>query len=149
MSVYEELLAGIATYLRAIPDISDAVYPAPNTINQSAMFVVFGADLHVDGGQEFKMTGRVRACLYMAPTDTAMAVGAADRFVEPVIDQFAANNPGYHLNGAVTSGNIDRCTVIDVQSSQVLPYAGHDYFGAVFFFDYKYRRFAGGGYAVG
>jgi hypothetical protein len=148
MSAYDEMLAGVATYLRAVPGITNAIYPAPNSISQSATAVVFGVERHSDGGQEFKHTGRIRVCLYMAPTDTPSAIAAADRLIESIEDQFAANNPGYHLAGTVTNGNIDRCTVLDVQGSQVLPYAGHDYFGAVIYFDYKYRRFAGGGFPL-
>jgi hypothetical protein len=148
MSVYDEMLAGVAAYLRVIPGISDAIYPAPNSISGSAVAIVYGAERHVDAGQEFKVTGRIRVGLYMAPTDTPSAISAADKLIEPITDQFAANNPGYHLNGQMTSGNVDRCTVIDTLSSQILPYAGHDYFGALIYLDFKYRRFAGGGYLV-
>lgn len=148
MSVYDEMLAGVATYLRAVPGITNAIYPAPNSISGNAVAIVYGAERHVEGGQELKMTGRIRVGLYMAPTDTPAAISAADALIEPITDQFAADNPGYHLDGTVTSGNIDRCTVIDTVSSQVLPYAGHDYFGAVIYFDFKYRRFAGGGFAL-
>jgi hypothetical protein len=118
-------------------------------LSGSALAIVFGAEQHIDGGQEFMHTGRIRVGLYMAPTDTPSAISAADALVEPIIDQFAAKNPGYHLAGQIAPpAAIDRCTVSDVLSSQVLPYAGHDYFGAVVYLDYKYRRFAGGGFAL-
>lgn len=148
MSVYEEMLAGVATYLKAIPGIATAYYPAPSTINQNPAFIVFGDQMHIDGGQEFKMTGRVRVNLYVTTSEPPLAMAAADAFIEPTIDQFAANNPGYHLETTVPSGFVDRCTVYDIQASQLLTYAGVEYIGAVFWFDYKYRRFAGEGYPI-
>lgn len=142
MSAFEDVHARIRDYLAVVPGIATAAYPAPNSITNNTV-VVYAGDFDLTHSDEMYLAGVSRAVLYIAPTDTPMALGKADGLALTIVDQFAPNTPGFHLDGLV-----DFCQVARIELSRVVSYAGHDYFGAIFYFRLKIRRFAGGALAA-
>lgn len=143
MSELDVVHAEIAKYVRVIPGIGAVYYPAPNSISGANTAIVYAGDLDITHGGEMYLALTSRVILYLAPTDTAKAISDADSIALTVVDQFAPDNPGFHLTGLV-----DFCQVVRVELSRVLEYAGHTYFCAVFYLRLKIRRFAGGGYPI-
>jgi hypothetical protein len=143
MSVIEDVHARIRDYLAVVPGITKAEYPAPNSLSANNTAVVYAGDFDITHSDEMYLAGVSRAVLYIAPTDTPVALGKADGLALDVVDQFAPNHPGFHLDGLV-----DFCQVSRVELSRVVSYAGHDYFGAIFYFRLKIRRFAGAGFVA-
>jgi hypothetical protein len=139
MSTVEVIHARIRDYLAVVPGISQAYYPAPNSLSGTNNLVVYAGDFDITPTEEMYLFGVSRAVLYIAPTDTPMALGKADGLVDSVLDQFAVNTTGRNLDGLVTF-----CKTSRVELSRIVSYAGHDYFGATFYFQMKWQRFANG-----
>jgi hypothetical protein len=124
VSALEDVHGRIRDYLAVVPGITKAEYPAPNSLSANNTAVVYAGDFDITHSDEMYLAGVSRAAL-------------------DVVDQFAPNHPGFHLDGLV-----DFCQVSRVELSRVVSYAGHDYFGAIFYFRLKIRRFAGAGFAA-
>jgi hypothetical protein len=139
VSALEDVHARIRDYLAVVPGITAAYYPAPNSLSGNNNLVLYAGDFDITPADEMYLSGVSRAVLYVAPTDTPMALGKADGLVPWILDQFAANTTGRNLDGMV-----DLCKVSKIELSRVVSYAGHDYFGAIFYFTMKIRRFANG-----
>lgn len=69
----------------------------------------------------------------------------ADPYIALIADAFspnAADRSAYFLRSATDTG-VDYCRLARVAPSQVITYAGHEYYGAELFWSIKLRRFAG------
>jgi hypothetical protein len=139
VSVIEDVHARIRDYIAVVPGITRAEYPAPNSISGNNTVVVYAGDFDLTHGTEMYLVGVSRAVLYIAPTDTPSAIGRADGLALAVVDQFAANTPGFNLDGLV-----DFCQVSRFELSRVYEYGSNQYFGATFYLRLKIRRFANG-----
>jgi hypothetical protein len=143
MSTLFDVHARMRDYLSVIPNINKAEYPAPNSVASANTIVVYAGAFDLKYAQEMYLTGTSRAVLYLQPTDTPAAISRADDVALAIVDQFAPGTTGFNLDGLV-----DFCNVSRIELSQIVNYAGHEFFGATFYFSMKIRRFANGALAV-
>jgi endonuclease/exonuclease/phosphatase family metal-dependent hydrolase len=139
MSQIEDIHARIRDYLAVVPGITRAEYPAPNAITANNTAVVLAGDFDVTHGSEMYLVGVSRVILYIQPTDTPSAIARSDGLALTIVDQFAANTPGFNLDGLV-----DFCQVSRFELSRAYEVANQTYWGSTFYLRLKIRRFANG-----
>jgi hypothetical protein len=141
MSQIEDVHARIRDYIAVVPGITKVHYPAPNSITANNTAIVYAGDFDVTHGMgsEQYLAGISRVVLYIQPTDTPSAIAHSDGLSLASVDQFAANTPGFNLDGLV-----DFCQVSRFELSRAYEVDNQKYWGSTFYIRLKIRRFANG-----
>ena len=143
-----EALKQFAAYARAVPGIRGADYPAPRQLPTKAPWVIvhWGSLQVADSGgeQTFLLGLRVHLMAGLLG-ETNIEIASVDDVVPRLIDAFAADRPGFHLEDP-EGRMVDFCTYrpgVEAAFNAELGYGGHRYYGHELPFVIQLRRFAG------
>ena len=139
------LLTAMAEYIRTIPGVASAHYPAPNALQAAecpAVVMFWGGvdETTVDHSNATSGTlwlPRVMARVYIPREgDSPQEFAKLDAMVTPLVDAFAVP-----VNSIPTlAGKVHRCRITRIRPMLQTEYAGHQYVVAEFYFDIKFHR---------
>ena len=147
------LIAAIRDTVAEVPGIGAAYYPAPNTLGQRMPAVILYWDgdeptaiTHQDGAEQMWI-GTVTGHLITSRVgNTHQEFARVDDLITPIVDAFAMDAGGR----AVTERHperfgygVYRCLLTRARPTQSIPYAGHEYYGAVLTWEYRLDRTTG------
>jgi hypothetical protein len=124
-----------------------ASYPAPGTVVPPHLILFWDeSTLNESMGEQTWMLNVKGQLMTALKGNTPNEIAQADSLIGLLADAFTSdvdNHNAYHLQTDDGTDRVDYCRLERVVPSQMIGYAGHDYYGAELFFGIKLRRFAG------
>lgn len=139
------LLTALADYIRTIPGVASAYYPAPNALNADecpAVVMFWGGvdETTVDhsnaSGGTLWLPGVMGRVYIPRAGESPQEFAKVDAMVTPLVDAFAvpvASIPGL-------AGEVHRCRINRIRPMLETTYAGQQFVCAEFSFDIKFHR---------